>query len=318
VAMAALFLVAMAIPEAWGDRDGGLSAPLLLAGALAVVRLGHLAVYGVAALGDAGLRRQLHRTAVPVGAAAVMLVAGAAVGGVAQTVLWALALLVDYVGIYLAGTDWRLPAPAHFAERHGLIVIIALGESLIAVGVGAGHFPLTVPLVVGALLGLSVSVALWWTYFDVVAPVAERVLARQTGVDRVRLARDSYTYLHFPMIAGIIYLALGLKKVAQYVADTEHHALTDPLKGVGLWALYAGVAVYLIAHLAFRLRNVHSLNRQRALVAGLLLVAPLAVANLPALAQLAVLAGVLAALVLYEVIHFAQARARMRAEATHH
>jgi low temperature requirement protein LtrA len=318
VAMAALFLVAMAIPEAWGDRDGGLSAPLLLAGALAVVRLGHLAVYGVAALGDAGLRRQLHRTAVPVGAAAVMLVAGAAVGGVAQTVLWALALLVDYAGIYLAGTDWRLPAPAHFAERHGLIVIIALGESLIAVGVGAGHFPLTVPLVVGALLGLSVSVALWWTYFDVVAPVAERVLARQTGVDRVRLARDSYTYLHFPMIAGIIYLALGLKKVAQYVADTEHHALTDPLKGVGLWALYAGVAVYLIAHLAFRLRNVHSLNRQRALVAGLLLVAPLAVANLPALAQLAVLAGVLAALVLYEVIHFAQARARMRAEATHH
>jgi low temperature requirement protein LtrA len=318
VAMAALFLVAMAIPEAWGDRDGGLSAPLLLAGALAVVRLGHLAVYGVAALGDAGLRRQLHRTAIPVGAAAALLVGGAVVGGAAQTALWALALVVDYSGIYLSGTDWRLPAPGHFAERHGLIVIIALGESLIAVGVGAGSFPLSVPLVVGALLGLTVSVALWWEYFDVVAPVAERVLAQRTGVERVRLARDSYTYLHFPMIAGIIYLALGLKKVAQYVADTEHHALTDPLKGVGLWALYAGVAVYLIGHLGFRLRNVGSINRPRAVVAVLLLAAPLAVAGLPALAQLAVLAGLLVALVLYEVVAYAEARAAVRREGAHH
>jgi low temperature requirement protein LtrA len=318
VAMAALFLVAMAIPEAWQDEGGGISAPLVLACALAVVRLGHLSVYAVAAAGDAGLRRQLLRTAAPVGAACTLLVVGAVVGGSAQTVLWALALVVDYSGVYLSGTDWRLPAPAHFAERHGLIVIIALGESLIAVGVGASDLPLTFPVAVGALLGLTVSVALWWTYFDVVAPVAERVLVRSTGVDRVRLARDSYTYLHFPMIVGIIYLALGLKKVAQYVADTEHHELADPLKGTALWALYVGVAVYLIAHLAFRLRNVHSLNRQRAVVAALLLVAPLAVAGLPALAQLAVLAGVLAALVLYEAVHFAEARTLRRAEAAHH
>jgi low temperature requirement protein LtrA len=280
-----------------------------------VVRAG---VYAVAAVGDAGLRRQLLRTALPVGVAAALLVVGALLGGVAQTVLWALALVVDYTGVYLSGTDWRLPAPRHFAERHGLIVIIALGESIIAVGVGVGELPITLPIIAAALLGLAVSVALWWLYFDVVAPVAERVLSSKEGTERVRLARDSYTYLHFPMIAGIIYLALGLKKVAEYVADTEHHALTDPLKGTGLWALYGGVAVYLLAHLAFRMRNVGSINRPRAVVAVLLLVAPLGVRYLPALAALGVLALVLGALIAFEVLRYADARAAIRAEAAHH
>ena len=317
VAMAGLFLVALAIPEAWADGGGRLSAPVVLAVGLAVVRLGHLSVYAVAAADDAGLRRQLRRAAVPVGAASVLLVVGAVLGGAAQTALWALALVVDYTGVYVSGTEWRLPSARHFAERFGLIVIIALGESIIAVGVGVADLPLTVPIAAAAVLGLTVSVALWWAYFDVVAPVAERVLAGRSGSDRVRLARDSYTYLHFPMIAGVIYLALGLKKVAEYVADTEHHTLSDPLTGTGLWALYGGVAVYLIGHLGFRLRNVGSVNRPRAVVAVLLLVAPLGVQHLPALAALAVLAAVLVAMLTYEVVHFAEARARVRAEMAH-
>lgn len=144
------------------------------------------------------------------------------------------------------------------------------------------------------------------------------MLSGREGVDRVRLARDSYTYLHLPMIAGIIYLALGLKKVAEYVADTEHHALTDPLKGVGLWALYGGVVMYLVAHLAFRRRNIGSINRPRAVVAVVLLVAPFGVQYLPALASLAVLAGVLGGLLAFEVVHYAEARAAVRAEAAHH
>jgi low temperature requirement protein LtrA len=318
VAMAAMFVVALAIPGGWGGEGGGINAPVLLAAALAVVRLTHLGVYAVAAAGDAALRRQLVRAAVPVCASAALLVAGALAGGPRQTALWALAVVVDYTGIYASGADWRLPAPGHFAERYGLIVIIALGESLIAVGVGAAGFPLTVPTVAAALLGMTVSVALWWAYFDVVAPVAERVLRSRTGIDRVRLARDSYTYLHFPMVAGVIYLALGLKKVAQYVGDTAHHALTDPLPATALWSLYGGVAAYLIGHLAFRMRNVRSLNRPRAVVAVLLLPAPLAVGSLPALAALAVLAGVLVALIAFEVVRYADARAVVRDEAAHH
>src|ERR671912_1348542 len=280
VAMGATFLVALAIPEAWGDEGGGISAPVVLAVALAVVRVVHLGVYAVAALGDAGLRSQLVRTAVPVGIAVTLLVVGAVIGGPTQTVLWAIALVVDYTGVYASGTDWRLPAPGHFAERYGLIVIIALGESIIAVGVGVADLPLTVPTIAAALLGLVVSVALWWAYFDVVAPVAERELRRREGTERVRLARDSYTYLHFPMVAGVV--------------------------------------AYLLAHLGFRLRNVGSLNRPRAVVAVVLLLAPLAVQSLPALAALAVLAAVLVALIVFEVVHYADARAAVRAEAAQH
>jgi low temperature requirement protein LtrA len=197
-------------------------------------------------------------------------------------------------------------------------VIIALGESIIAVGVGVTDLPLTVPIIGAALLGLAASVALWWLYFDVVAPVAERVLRSKEGVERVKLARDSYTYLHFPMVAGVIYLALGLKKVAEYVGDTSHHALTDPLPATALWAMYAGVAAYLLAHLAFRLRNVGSINRPRALVALVVLVAPLGLGDLPALGALAVLVGVLAALIAFEVVRYAEARATVRAETHHH
>jgi low temperature requirement protein LtrA len=319
--MAALFVVALAIPEAWHDEDGGLATPVVLAVALAVVRLGHLTVYLLAAsaAGDAGLRRTLLRTLVPVSVAAVLLVAGAVVGGPGQTGLWALALVVDYVGVFVTSTDgWRLPAPRHFAERHGLVMLIALGESIVAVGVGAQHLPLTVPLVAAALLGLGISVALWWAYFDVVAPVAERVLRSRTGNERARLARDSYTYLHFPMVAGVIYLALGLKKAAEYVGDTGHHHLSDPLPTTALWSLYGGVAVYLLAHLAFRLRNIGSVNRPRAVACAVLLLLPPAVGALPALVQLAVVTAVLAALIAFEVEHYAEARAAVRAEASAH
>jgi low temperature requirement protein LtrA len=316
-AMAALFLVALTIPEAWGDEGGGISAPVVLAVCLALVRLGHLGVYVVAAAGDAALRRTVLRTAVPVTVAAVLLVAGAVLGGAGQTALWGLALLVDYSGVYLLGGGWRLPAPGHFAERYGLIVIIALGESLIAVGVGAGHLPVTVPIMGAALLGLVVSVALWWLYFDVVAPVAERVLRAQQGQDRVRLARDSYTYLHFPMVAGIVYLALGLKEVALTVSGAGHHTLADPITGTALWALYGGAAAYLLAHLAFRERNVGSINRPRAVVVAVLLLAPLAMGGLPALLQLGVLAALLVLLIVFEVVRYAVARAEVRAEQGH-
>jgi low temperature requirement protein LtrA len=313
IATAALLLVALAIPEAWADHgEHHLNAALLLAVALGVVRMGHLTVYWIAAAGDTGLRRQLVRTAVPVIIAIVLLVAGSLVGGAWQTGLWLLALAVDYSGIYLAGTDWRLPAPGHFAERHGLIVLIALGESLVAIGVGINDQPLTVPLVGMALLGLAISVALWWAYFDVVASVAEGVLHRQTGIDRIKLARDSYTYLHFPMVAGIVFLALGLKKVAEYVADTSHHELTDALPPTARWALFGGIAAYLVAHLAFRYRNTGSLNPARAVAAVLLVVVGVVGYAFPALAQLGIAAAITVAMIAYEVIRYADARIAIR------
>ena len=298
-AMAAMFVVALAIPQAWADEG---STPVLLAVALAAVRLLHLAVYAVAAAGDRGLRGQIVRTAVPVTTAAALLVGGAVIGGPSQTAVWALALVIDYVGVYTAGNDWRLPSAHHFTERHGLIVIIALGESIVAIGVGVAEFPPTVPVVVAALLGLTVTVALWWTYFDYVATLAREELHRRSGVERIRLASDGYTYLHFPMVAGIIYLALGLKKVTEYVADTSHHTLSDPLAPTALWALFGGVAAYLLAHALFEVRIGTPLRRLQIAAVITLLAAAVLLRSAPALSALVVVAAVLVSLVVIDVV----------------
>jgi low temperature requirement protein LtrA len=315
VAMGAMFIAALTIPEAWDDQAGGVQTPVVLAACIGFVRIVHIGAYlAVAnAAGDAGLHRQMVRTGVPVVVAALVLLAGGWIGGPAQTALWSVALVIDYVGLYVTGTSgWRLPSPAHFAERFGLIVIVALGESIVAIGLGVSGLPLTWPVIAGALLGLTVAVTLWWTYFDVVALVAERVLAGKQGIARLRLARDSFTYLHFPMVAGIIYLALGLKKTLQYVGDTAGHSLSDPLPAAAGVALCGGVAVYLLGHLGFRLRNIGSLNRPR-LVTAVLLVALLAGSTrIPALALLGVVATLLVGLVSYEAIRYGEGRRRIR------
>jgi low temperature requirement protein LtrA len=313
VALAAMFIVALSIPESFDDLPGGLFAPFVLAACYAVVRLAHLVCYWLAAGDDSALKRQLLVTAVPVVPAVGLLVLGGALGPPEQTVLWALALLVDYTGIWVTGTSgWRVHSAAHFAERHQLIVIVALGESLVAIGVGVEGLALTGAVVLASLLGVVIAVALWWLYFDVVAPVAERALAAVHGEERTRLARDSYTYLHFPMVIAILYTALGLKKVLEYVADTGHHEIDDPLTGMPLVALYGGVALYLLAHVAFRRRNVGTWNPHRTVTAAaLLLLLPVA-SRLPAIWALGLVTGILVALVVYERVRFGAAREEVR------
>jgi low temperature requirement protein LtrA len=208
------------------------------------------------------------------------------------------------VPAFFGAAGWKL-VPEHFAERHGLIIIIALGESIVAIGVGAEHAELDAAVVTAAVLGISLSFALWWLYFDVVALVAERrLLNAAEGRERNEIARDSYSYLHFPMVAGIVLLALGLKKTLGQVGD--------PLEIVPATALLGGTALYLLAHVAFRLRNVHRLSTQRLLCAGVLVaLLPVAV-ELPALATLAILAVALAALIADETVRFAELRERLR------
>ena len=146
--------------------------------------------------------------------------------------------------------------PAHFAERFSLIVIIALGESIVAIGVGAGDEPLGTAVAVAAVLALIASAALWWAYFDVVAQIAQRRLAELRGTARNLLARDAFAYLHLPMIAGIELFALGVEQVVGHV--------DEPLEPEASAALFGGVALYLLAHVAFKLRNGGSFGRQRA------------------------------------------------------
>jgi low temperature requirement protein LtrA len=297
-AMAALLIAALCVPQAFDDLA------LLFACSYAVVRIAHIVLFTVASRDDAALRRSV--TGLAVGTAiGVGLLAGASyVDGALQGGLWALALLLDMGGPFLFGAEgWKL-VPGHFAERHGLIVIIALGESIVAIGVGA-EFGVDAGVVVAAVLGIAVAAALWWLYFDVVALVAERRLSNAAeGRERNEIARDSFSYLHFPMVAGIVLLALGLKKTLEHVGD--------PLELVPAVATLGGTALYLLAHVAFRWRNVHRFSGERLLGAILLLALVPAADELPALATLAVLAGVLAALIAYEAVHFAELRDRLR------
>ena len=316
-AMAGLFVAALAMPEAFHDEPGGLHGPLVFAAAYAVVRLVHLAVYLVAAGDDADLRRQLGRAALVMIPPLGLLVIGAAVGPPWQLWWWLAAVAIDYGGVFATGAQgWRVHAPHHFAERHGLVIIIAIGESIISIGVGLAGAPVSLGLLTGSVLGLAIAVCLWWTYFDVVAPVAERTLRGLRGQARAAMARDSYTYLHLPMVAGIVLLALGIKTALRQAAAVDSHAVAATLPAVATWGLYAGTALYLLSHVAFRLRNVGTFNWHRSIVATLLLLAAVTAqltdVDLPALGQLAIVAGLLTGLICYEAIRFAQTRDAVR------
>jgi low temperature requirement protein LtrA len=296
-AMAAALVVSLAVPGAFGADA------LAFALAYTVLRVLHVVVYIVGSP-DAEVRGAIERMAPGFLLFCGLLIAASAFDGLVQGAIWALALVIHVAGLVVAGPrGWRV-SPAHFAERHGLIIIIALGESIVSIGVGAAGLRVDGELILTAVLGIAVASALWWAYFDVVALVAERRLRAAQGEERARMARDSYTYLHLPMIAGIVLLAFGIK-------ETVPHA-GEPLEAVPAVGLCGGVALYLLAHVAFRLRNVHTLNPRRLAVAiACLALIPVAT-WLPALATLAIVAALVCALIGYEAIRFADARERIR------
>jgi low temperature requirement protein LtrA len=301
--MAALLVAALCVPGAFGNEA------LLFACAYGVVRGAHIVLFTIASRDDAALRRSVVGLGVTTALGVSLLVLAAFTGDALQLGLWALALVLDAGGPYLFGADgWKL-VPGHFAERHGLIVLIALGESIVALGVGA-KTELDAGIVTAAVLGVLVAATLWWVYFDVTAIVAERRLSQtEEGRERNEMARDSYSYLHFLMVAGIALLAVGLKLTLEDVSE--------PLKLVPAAALLGGAALYLLAHVAFRWRNMHTLSRRRLLCSiALISLVPITVGlGISSLATLAVLAAILTALIAYEVLRYADARERVRHQA---
>jgi low temperature requirement protein LtrA len=297
-AMAAFLVAALCVPGAFGTEA------LLFACAYAAVRIAHIVLFMLASHEDPGLRSSVIGLAASTGIAVSLLFVAALASGAVQLGLWGLALVLDAGGPYLFGADgWKL-VPRHFADRHGAIVIIALGESIVAIGVGA-KATIGADIVAVAVLGIVIAAALWWAYFDVVAIVAGRRLAKAPeGRERNEIARDSYSYLHFPMVAGIALIAVGMKTTIEHVED--------PLKLVAAAALLGGAAMYLLAHVAFRLRNMHSISWRRLICALVLLALLPAGATLPALATLTILAAVLVALIAYEALRYAEARDRVR------
>ena len=300
VAMAAMFIVSLSIPHAF-NHDA-----LLFALAYFVVRAAHILLYGYAS-NDVGVQQAVRRLAPSVLAASSLLVAASFLDGTAQGTLWLAAIAIDYLGPVLGGMEGWTLHPGHFAERHGLIIIIAFGESIVATGLGAQEIGLDASVVVAAVCGIVIAASLWWAYFDVVALVAERHLREAEGLKQVGMARDSYSYIHLLMIAGIVLLALGAKKTIA--------AVDEPLELLPAAALCGGVALYLLGHIAFRLRNIRTLNRQRLVVAGIALaLIPLAL-EVDAVVTVSLLAALCASLIAFEAIHFRDARRRVRAAA---
>jgi low temperature requirement protein LtrA len=298
--MAALLIAALSVPEAFDGRA------LQFALAYTAVRTGHIALFVLASRDEPALRRSVLGIAVGTGVGCALLVAGALLDTGPQIALWTLALALDMGEPFIATAEnWKL-VPGHFAERHGLIVIVALGESIVALGVGA-DVGLSAGVVAAAILGIVLVSELWWVYFDVVSIANVRRLVRaQPGQEQNAMARDVYSYLHFPLVAGIIISAFGLHETLAHVHD--------PLHDVPAFALVGGVAIYLLGHVAVRLRGAHTWNRRRLVLALILLVLVPVATEIDSLAMLAVVTALLAALIGIETRRYGPGRTQVRRE----
>jgi low temperature requirement protein LtrA len=297
-AMAAFLIAAICLPDAFSDLATEFAV------AYGIVRAAQIALFWIASEDDPGLRRSIVGLAVGTAIGISLLLAGSFLDPGPRAAVWGLALVLDMSGPQLFGSEgWHL-VPGHFAERHGLIIIIALGESIVAIGVGAGA-EMTWGIAGAASLGIAILAALWWTYFDVVALVSARRLASvPEGKVRNELARDSYSYIHFAMVAGIILVALGLKKT---LGDVD-----GELKLVPAFALLAGAALYLLGLAAFRYRHVKSVNWRRLGLAAILVALLPAAVELPAISIVAIAATLLWVLIALETRGYGEDRAQVR------
>jgi low temperature requirement protein LtrA len=308
-AMAAMLIAAIAVPGAFGVDA------MLFGVAYVLVRLVNLALDAIAGKRDPEFRRAILRFAPTAAIGPLLILAAGFADGAARTTLWVIAIAAMYSGPLIdRGLGWHI-SPAHFAERYGLVVIIALGESIVAIGFATVGIEITGAVILAAVLGLVVIAALWWAYFDVMAVLGQQQLARTTGVTRARIARDAYSYLHLPMIAGIVLFSLGLKVTT--------HDVHEPLTAVPAVALCGGVSLYFWTHLAIRVRLVALIRRTTderpgwigpgrlaAAIASLAVIpAALAISGLVALAMIA---AVCWALIVWDVLHYREDRVQVR------
>lgn len=301
-AMAAMLIVSLSIQEAFGNLA------LTFAFGIGFYRAAHIVLFFIAGADDKDLFRSVVGLAVSTAVAVALLVIASLFDGVAQGALWALAIFLDMAGPYFFGADgWKI-VPGHFAERHGLILIIALGESIVAIGVGASG-ALDLGIGAAAVFGIFLAAALWWAYFDVVALISARRLG-EAEVGRVQneLARDSYSYIHLLMIAGIVLIALGMKVT---IGHYDEHLHTEPA-----FALLGGTALFLIGLVAFRYRQTKTVNRRRlGMAIVLLFLIPVATA-VPALLALAVVVVLIWGMIFADHRQYGSGRAQLRREAS--
>lgn len=298
-ATAAMLVASLAVPDAFGDDA------LVFSLAYLVFRVLQVGLFLVGTRAHPEVQRAFLRIAPALTLAPLALIGASFADGWLQIAIWATALTIDFGAPLVADNEGYDVSPGHFAERHGLIIIIALGESIVSVGAGAPAGAIDTAVIAAAVCGVMISAFLWWVYFDVVAIVAERRLHAATGSERASLARDSYSYLHLPMVAGIVLVALGVKKSLGY--------LGEPLDVIPAIALGGGLALYLVAHILFRLRNIRTYALRRFGFAAMFLATIPVALVAPALVTLVLVTAICVGQTAYEAIRFRDARHRIRA-----
>jgi len=299
-ATGALFVAALAVPEAFGAQR------FAFAVAFFTVLASFVGLYALVGRREPDLLAAVLRISWPVVSGAALIVAAAFTPTGWRPAIWSLALVIGFFGPLLTGLEgWRV-YPAHFAERHGLIVIIAIGESLGAIGFGARGTPLDARVIVAAVLGFLAAASFWLGYFDYASGGVRELLAKRRGTERIAFARDAYTYAHLPMVVGIILFAFGLRTTIGHVGAE--------LRLIPALALCCGPALYLLGFVALRWRATHTLGRGRPSAAVGFALLTAAATHVPALAAVALVTAGWGALHAYELIGWREERARRRTE----
>ena len=297
-AMAAGFFMALAVPDAFQDEAAWFAV------AYFVVRILNTALYTWGARNDPVLLRATLRLAPWFLVAALVALAGGFADPEYRGWIWLASLVIDVVGtLRVARVEWRV-SPSHFAERFALIVIIALGESIVAIGIGTSELERDATYALSVVVAFAGVAALWWAYFDFTAVAAERALRRASPVARGPLARDVFTYFHYPVVLGIIFYAVAAKK-------TLEHPL-DPLSEAGRWALGLGIAVFLCGFALMRFRVVRRIAWERLGAAALAVVLAVTMDGPDAIVTLGAVIAVLVLSVVLESVRLRELRTTLR------
>ena len=299
-ATGALFVAALAVPEAFGAQR------FVFAVAFFTVLASFVGLYALVGKREPDLLAAVLRISWPVVSGAAVIVAAAFTPAGWRPAIWSLALVIGFFGPLLTSLEGWHVYPAHFAERHGLIVIIAIGESLGSIGFGARATPLDARVIVAAVLGFLAAASFWLGYFDYASGGVRDLLARRRGIERTAFARDAYTYAHLPMVVGIILFAFGVRTTLGHVSAELH--LIPAL------ALCCGPALYLLGFVALRWRATRTLGRGRPTAAVGFALLTAAATHVPALAALALVTVAWGVLHAYELIGWREERARRRTE----
>ncbi len=291
-AMAGSFFMALAVPGAYGSEGLWFAVPY------AVVRMLQVGLYAE------GLRRdpiQL-RAFLPLApwflVSPGLVLVGGAVDDAARPWLWGASLVIDVMGTLVANRGsggWRV-SPAHFAERYGLFMIIVLGETIVATGLGAREIERDGTFVVSVVVAFAAVATLWWAYFGFTQSAAERTLTRTPVEQRGPLARDLYTLGHFPIALGIVFTAVAGEKTLAHP--------DDPLSAGGRAALGVGVAVFLLGFVLVRWRTIRRIAWERLAAGAVVVTAALTLVDLAAVRLLALVVATLIVMIAVERARF--------------